>query len=280
MVIPLAVAPKPAFAMGQTPGACSTKEYTSSIVSMSINGQSIANQSGVHLPDPTGGKQYLTYTVSLVLHITNTPFVWSTYPSPGVYGSSPSTWIDTDAYGFNSGICVQGNPGTDVAVSITVSSGYYPYESSCSPRAMGNAEYWYFTSGPLPYSTSAQVFCYYIEPPAPTTTTVNCSPSRVLVGAETACTVRVSGAVGSVAGDEVLFNTTSTSGTFLPYTNTLRHNGLCVLSSSDSCLVLYSGSVAGQATITAQYLGDSMNAPSTATTQVVIWIPYVLRLLP
>jgi hypothetical protein len=90
------------------------------------------------------------------------------------------------------------------------------------------------------------------------TTTVSCSPTSLLVSDTTSCTATVT---GSSPTGEVAFTDNPDSGSFDPVQ--------CALSSS-ACSTTYTPEVEGNITITADYTGDSVNAPSEGSTLVVV----------
>jgi hypothetical protein len=85
-------------------------------------------------------------------------------------------------------------------------------------------------------------------------TTVVCSPNPASAGSSVTCTATVS---GSNPTGTVTWSTSSSTGSF--------SQSVCTLSSG-SCLTTYSDTNAGSVTITANYSGDSNNAPSSGST--------------
>jgi hypothetical protein len=89
--------------------------------------------------------------------------------------------------------------------------------------------------------------------PAPTSTTVSCSPVTVAAGTNSTCTATVS---GSSPTGTVTWSSTSSTPSFSSPTCTL---------SSGSCAVTYSDTTSGAPLITASYGGDSQNDASSGS---------------
>jgi hypothetical protein len=110
----------------------------------------------------------------------------------------------------------------------------------------------------------------YVFNAAPTSTTVNCTPSPVTVGQPTTCTATVSNSgAGADPTGSVSFSSDS-SGSFDSGTKcTLASTGTA---GSSSCSVNYTPSavVSGTHTITATYAGDGAHAPSSGQTTVTV----------
>jgi CSLREA domain-containing protein len=112
------------------------------------------------------------------------------------------------------------------------------------------------------FDTSQYSTCFTV-PARPTSTTVTCVPTSVVVARLTTCTATVSDTAPGKAttpGGSVSFSTDS-PGTFSP-------EGLCTLSAG-SCQVAYTPAAVGSGThaITARYGGDAAHATSSGSAQ-------------
>jgi parallel beta-helix repeat protein len=90
-------------------------------------------------------------------------------------------------------------------------------------------------------------------------TSVICSPNPVSVGSPTICTAFVS---GSNSTGTITWGTSSSNGNFSQLACTL---------SNGSCSTRYSDTRSGTVTITATYLGDSNNLPSSGSAHLTVW---------
>jgi hypothetical protein len=92
-----------------------------------------------------------------------------------------------------------------------------------------------------------------------TTTDVSCSPSSVIVRADSTCTATV---LGTSPTGTVVWTSSSATGEF-------SSDGSCVLTSG-SCSLNYLDSISGAPTITAIYSGDTSNSGSSGSFELAI----------
>jgi hypothetical protein len=112
-------------------------------------------------------------------------------------------------------------------------------------------------SGPLSHTTAT--ITVTVIPLRPTSTSISCIPSTLMVGQITSCTATV--------------NDTSSNPTTPTGTVTFTPNGTCMLSGtgpSATCSASVTPTVAGTSTISASYDGDGTHGPSSGITTVTV----------
>jgi len=107
----------------------------------------------------------------------------------------------------------------------------------------------------------------FTSPPGPSTTSVICVPSSVVVGSPSTCTATVTGSGSHTPTGNVAW-TQSGSGSVTFSAST------CALSAG-ACSVTATGLSAGSVTVQGAYAGDTFNAASSGTFSLTVTIPSV-----
>ncbi len=261
------------------PGEVLTLITTTGQVDGTFN--SYANGTTIGLPCPGGGAEQtatINYTSSTVtLTVAKDPtFITTSCPSTAIVGQ-PTTCTVT----------VQDQASTDPTaptgtVSFSVSSGQGSFSptsctlaasgtasSSCSvsitPSASGSIDYAVTYGGDASHAASESQSSAYAQPPASTSTELNCAPAALNVGATATCTFEVSGGTTAPTGTVAMSASSSNAG--LSATT-------CTLQSSSnftaSCQVTASPTATGSYAITATYGGDSSHAGSHGTATLTV----------
>ena len=148
--------------------------------------------------------------------------------------------------------------------TITPDGGYTPsVGGTCGGTLIGAT----FTTHPI--SADCTVIANFTQIPlAPTTTTLNLAPNPASVNQQITATVEVFGvSIGpqptsaAAAGPGAVTGTVQISGDGVSCVATL-------VAGNGSCTLVYA--TPGTRTITAAYAGDALNAPSSATTNLVV----------
>jgi hypothetical protein len=176
--------------------------------------------------------------------------------------------IGTDnAYGGRSGMPI--SQGSGFALSPDTAGGgfghaQYAFSGVSSPSSFPAT----ITSTSADYFWAEASMALAPQVVIPTTTTVNCNPSTVIIGSSSTCTATLSGSSPTGA---VIWSDGGAGGTF-------SSSGSCTLSpsttSSSTCGVTYTPPASpGSVTITASYSGDSSHAASSGTSALAVETP-------
>ena len=152
-------------------------------------------------------------------------------------------------------------PGQFYPPSCTLSDGWCA--AHFAPTASGNDTITATYAGDSVHASSSAstTATMVVAEVQPTTTTLSCSPSSVVVGTGVDCTVTV---------DDLAWSPSPPAGGF-----TFSESGAagtlsatsCSIDTGDGCWVTFTPTAAGTATITATYTGDATHSASRATTQ-------------